>query len=153
MRDGIYYFRLFEIIFLIVDRQLSRNDRTRIFVRHTKSRGPLTRCRKEKEEVKREGVRETYAYMCTYVGTIAITCECVKTESKYIDILKEYDLYIHNQREELRAITINIRFDAITFNYRRRYVFAQIVVSFIYFNEVFYMDENYYDKYTKLYFC
>jgi len=77
-------------------------------------------------------------------------CICIYI---YIYIYTKRIQSIHNQREELRAITINIRFDAITFNYHRRYVFAQIVVSFIYFNEVFYMDENYYNKYTKLYFC
>jgi len=106
-------------------------------------------------------VREKYTYMCIYVCVYTYVCIC-RNDCNYvrmceadvsINMLKEYDLYIHNQREELRAITINIHFDAITFNYRRRYVFAQIVISFIYFNEVFYMDENYYDKYTKLYFC
>lgn len=41
--------------------------------------------------------------------------------------------------ENSSAITIKRKgtFRRGTFNYARRYVFAQIVVSFIYFNEVF----------------
>jgi len=87
--------------------------------------------------------------ICIYICVCVCVCVCVcicRNDCNYvrmceadvsINMLKEYDLYIHNQREELCAITINIHFDAITFNYRRRYVFAQIVISFIYFNEVF----------------